>query len=487
MATGTRDGFIIFGDLHKIGAYLDELCTRGLAPLVIAPSGASSLARRAASMLDATDHPFADIAEVSLRAGGDLSGIIDQVELWSRKYEITGLLVAAEVYVEAGAVLCDLLGLPGVGLRASRVCRNKWLQRRYLAAWSPASVLVAGARNSGAAVGKAESDQAFRAAQRACAELRDRFPVVVKPLTLESSIGVQLVTDEESLVRTIGELTADEELLVEERVTGREFNVDAIVIEGEPIATLITQKGTNEDETDFFCELIHTTPPTNVSETEAQAIADAHVAVIRRLAFETGMAHGEYRLAPDGRIVLMEIAARPPGDACLPLYELATGNAIEPVLIDAALGRPTDYSPVAHRRARQVYFEHTPGRLSDVRLDWPDVDGPRWLAETTAIWPTVSPSPRDAPAELRELLVLKRRGERLQPLTDSSTRAVTAIFDAPLDADIDAVEADVRDAVTISIDIEGDEDVQSDPTSAKGSRVMSLNGASAPRAYEGKA
>jgi hypothetical protein len=73
------------------------------------------------------------------------------------------------------------------------------------------------------------------------------------------------------------------------------------------------------------------------------------------------------------------------------------------------------------------------------------------VAETTGLWPTVRPADRTAAADLRELLVLKKRNEPLLSITESSTRAVTALFDAPLDADIDAVEARVRKAVTIDI------------------------------------
>src|SRR5690606_34948039 len=136
---------------------------------------------------------------------------------------------------------------------------------------------------------------------------------------------------------------------------GREFNVDAIVVDGEPVYCAITQKGTNEDTTRFFAELIHTLPPTNLTEAETQKVMDTHCAVVRHLGFGTGMAHAEYRVTPDGEVVLMEIAARPPGDACLHLYHLTTGRPIEGALIEAALGHPVSY-PRPARRARQVYF-----------------------------------------------------------------------------------------------------------------------------------
>ncbi|WP_158255779.1 acetyl-CoA carboxylase biotin carboxylase subunit family protein [Amycolatopsis sp. BJA-103] len=397
--------------------------------LAISQPRGSAMVQRGLELLGTEGHPFAGLADVALHDGGDLSGIVDQASRWARDFEITGVLVAAEVYVEAGQQICDLLELPGVGMRAARVCRNKLLQRRYLPEWSPKSVLVSERTGSATYDGP--------------------FPAAVKPLDRESSIGVRVVHDASALAGILEELAPGSRLLVEERVVGREYNVDSIVLAGEPIVTLLTQKGTNEESTEFFVELVHTTPPVNLDERETDLISEAQRAVVERLDFDTGFAHAEYRLTEDGRVVLMEIAARAPGDACLPLYHLATGQAIEPVLIDAAMGLPTGYKASFRRRGRQVYFVHTPGTLLDVRTEGTNRVRPRWLADTTGIWPPLRPVGEQAPATLHELFVLKKRGDLLAPITESSNRAVTAIFDAPLDEDIDIIEARIRRSVTI--------------------------------------
>ncbi|MFJ7213640.1 acetyl-CoA carboxylase biotin carboxylase subunit family protein [Amycolatopsis sp. NPDC098790] len=427
--TGKTRGFIVLSDLSKIGPYLTDLRARGIAVLAVSQPRGSVMVQRGLELLGTAGHPFSELADVALLDGGDLSGIVDQASRWTADYDITGVLVAAEVYVEAGQVISDLLGLPGPGMRAARVCRNKLLQRRYLAEWSPKSVLVS--------------------APATTAGYDGPFPAAVKPLDRESSIGVRLVDNAAALAAIVEALAPGSRILVEERVRGREYNVDSIVLEGKPIVTLLTQKGTNENSTEFFVELVHTTPPANLDEREAGLIADAQHGVVDRLAFETGFAHAEYRLTDDGRVVLMEIAARAPGDACLPLYHLATGQAVEPVLIDAAMGHATGYPPAFRRRGRQVYFDHAPGTLLDVHAEGTGEVRPRWLADTTGIWPPLRPVDEHAPAKLHELFVLKKRGDRLLPITESSSRAVTAIFDAPLDVDIDAVEAEVRRAVTI--------------------------------------
>ncbi|MCB5910430.1 ATP-grasp domain-containing protein [Streptomyces pinistramenti] len=440
-----QSAFIIFSDLSKIGPYLTELRARGLAVLAVSQKQGSAMVQRGIGLLGKPDHPFAGITDVSLRDAEDLSGIADQASRWAQDYDIAGVLVGAEVYVEAGQTVSDLLGLPAPGWRASRVCRNKLLQRRYLDEWSPKSVLI---------TGPAADAGRPRAAQ--LAEHYDGpFPAAVKPLDRESSIGVRVVEDTPALIDAIAELDPGSRLLVEERVQGREYNVDSLVVDGKPLVTMLTQKGTNEDSTAYFVELIHTTPPDNLDDRETGLIVDAQHGVIQRLAFENGFAHAEYRIDDDGRVALMEIAARAPGDACLHLYHLSTGQAVEPVLIDIAMGRPTDYQAVFRRRGRQVYFAHTPGILRDVTADGLEGTTPRWLADTTGIWPALAPVDEHAPATVHELFVLKPRGDELFPLTESSNRAVTAIFDAPLDADIDAEEARIRQAVTIDTDPTG--------------------------------
>ncbi|MFJ9697292.1 acetyl-CoA carboxylase biotin carboxylase subunit family protein [Kitasatospora sp. NPDC101183] len=439
-AGAQQPAFIIFSDLSKIGPSLTELRERGFAVLAVSQKQGSAMVQKGIELLGTPGHPFADLAEVSLRDATDISGIADQASRWAGRYDVRGVLVNAEVYVDAGQVVADMLGLPNPGWRASTVCRNKLLQRRYLSAWSPVSVLVT--VPAGGVANRSE-------AQELASEYTGPFPVAIKPLDRESSIGVRVLENGSALADALAAQAPGSRLLVEERVRGREFNVDTLVGDGKPIVTLLTQKGTNEDSTEFFVELVHTTPPANLSEHETALITEAQLAVVDRLGFENGYAHAEYRITDDGRVLLMEIAARAPGDGCLHLYHLATGRPVEPVLIDIALGRPTEYPAVFRRRGRQVYFEHTPGVLRDVETQGLGGITPRWLADTTGIWPELTAAEANAPATVHELFVIKPRGFVLERLTESSNRAVTAIFDVPIDGDIDAEEARIRRAVTI--------------------------------------
>lgn len=429
-----RRAFVLMGDPPKVGSYLADLRSRELAILMVVGPSRSDLDQASRAFLDVPGHPFSVIDETAHLKGDDLAGIVDRVRRWSDDYSIAGIFGASAVFAEAAAIVADGMGLPGVGLRAAHVCRDKLLQRLYLRAWSPESRLVTAE----------SSDEAVEWAAGS-------LPVVVKPLHLSSSIGVRRFDDAGALARHVARLGPGDRLLIEPRVNGREYNVDIITVKGCQVFSAVTQKGTNEGNTPFFAELIHTLPPGNLNERENERLLRTAGEVVRHLQFETGWAHAEYRLNEAGEPVLMEIAARPPGDGCMALFHLATGRPLESLLVEAALGNDDIVYPEPRRRARQIYFDHPPGVLRDVTVDWPSDVAPRWLCEA-GIWPPPRPLPRHAPPTLHEVMAQKEQGAILRPIADSGHRAVTALFDAPLDADIDLLEARVRDAVALHVE-----------------------------------
>jgi biotin carboxylase len=434
---GRLPAFLLFGDLYKLGPYLTALRGRQLRILTITTIAESALERHAARCVDDPAHELAAIDAVRFAAAGDDVAVLDQIQQWSEAYDIRALFSAGESFVTTAGLVADLLGLPGVGLRAARVCRDKYLQRRYLAPWSPRSRLIPPDRrnDAGALVGGG-------------------YPMVVKPPHLYSSIGVREVHDEAELTVALESFRSDQPVLVEERVVGREVSVESLVRDGTVVFESITQKATNEDSTHHFVELVHSMPCASLSNVERERVLATNRAVLARLRFEYGMTHAEYRVAEDGRVLVMEVAARPPGGGVMALYQLATADSMEAAIVALALGEPVRY-PALTRHARQIYLEHGPGVLNDVVVDgFPDVQ-PLWLPET-AIWP--SPPAGDAAegAALRTVVVLKPRGEPLSyPMVEASDRAVTVLLDAPSLAELDNVDRRVRAAVRLKVGATG--------------------------------
>ncbi len=427
-------GFILlggFGVICRNPQYLEDLRSRGLRILLITPEKwrGETLARTGDSA-----HPASAIEDVafvmgSMQAEGSFTaGVIACACWWRERYDIVGVYAVGEILVEETGLLADALGVPSPGLRASRICRKKYLQRWHLDEWSPASTVVPAGERS------------------AFDTTAVRFPAIVKPAARHSSSGVSVVTGPEELNAALTAFPPGENVLVEERIVGQEFSVETLVQGGRTVFASVTTKETTESVSNSFVELSHSVPCALPSA--ASALLDANHKMLDRLGFENGIAHSEWRLTADGRPHLMEVAARTPGDGLLALYHLATGEPLEPHIIRVALGEPTSYPPL-RRYTRQVYLDHEPGVLSDVVLHWPGVE-PVWAGED-GVWPEIAPGRPNDPPTLRSVLVLQERGSVLRPLRDSDDRAVTFFIDAATPEELDALEQSVRKCLDIQI------------------------------------
>ncbi|MGC5030972.1 ATP-grasp domain-containing protein [Micromonospora sp. DT229] len=416
---------------------LAELARRGLGVLVLCPD----TSRAQVEAVLSRPGPAADlITEVAYAAGAmDRESsfnpdVLAVMQDWRERYEVTGLYAMEESLVEPSGLAADMLGLPSPGLRASRACRSKYLQRCYLPELSPPSLTVPAHR-------------------RATVDLHAlKYPVVVKPTARHASSGVLAANCPEAVADLLGDYPCHETLLIEQRVEGQEFSVESLVQHGQVRFAAVTRKETTETHGRTFVELSHTilAGPVRIAGREVgDLLTEANQRVLTDLAFEDGVTHSEWRVTEAGEPVLMEIAARTPGDGISLLYHLACGVPLEAPVIGIALGEQTDY-PRPRRWARQVYLEHRPGVLRDVTIDWPD-EQVRWIGEAD-LWPTVRPGEPGDPPTLRAVLALKPPGTELSPLTCSDDRAVTFLIDADDEADLNRLEEQVRAAITLTIE-----------------------------------
>ena len=432
MSQTKPEAFILTGAfcvICKHSRSLAELADRGLKILVIT---AAMWRDQALTCMKDIDHPASAIDDIVF-VEGDLgvegsftAGTISAAQAWKQKYTIVGALAAGETLVEATGLLADALELPTPGLRATRACRSKYLQRWYLSEFSPSSVVVPAA----------ERDSFDWS--------RVQFPAVVKPASRHSSAGVVTVRDSAELLDQVATYPPHEIILVEQRIVGQEFSVESLVQDEKVIFASVTRKETTESFDRTFVELAHSVPHSNSEEHDV--LIGANQRMLELLAFENGIAHSEWRLDGEGRPYLMEVAARTPGDGLMALYQLAAGASLEPQIISVALGEPASY-PALLRYTRQVYLDHEPGILDHVTVDWPDVQ-PKWLGDKN-LWPQIPLGKLDDPPTLRAVLVLKDRGSELDSLRSSEDRAVTFFIDAASPQELDDLEQKVRGAVKI--------------------------------------
>ncbi|SQD97620.1 Putative biotin carboxylase [Parafrankia sp. Ea1.12] len=341
---------------------------------------------------------------------------------WGEEYAVRGVYGAVEEFVTAAAVAADILGLPGAGVRAGMVARNKFLQRGYFPALSP--------RWQHHTAGEPPPSPAGR--------------TVVKALDRHGGQGIHLADSPAALARALEAFDAGTALLVEAVADGIDINVDSLVHEGEAVFTNVSQEPPCPPGKNFL-EMGYTIPANAVSMAGADAVRVANQKIVDILGIGSGMIHAEYRMPPGGSPVLIEFAVRNPGDGLLPMYQLSTGIPLEHQILRAMMGERPEYSTPT-RPVRQVFFEHEAGVLDGVAVKGFDVD-PTYIPLQSHFDPV---SPARGAATLHRVEIEWAPGAVLPPLRRGADRLGSFLIEANGIDELDALERAVRQALVVT-------------------------------------
>ncbi|HEV2639543.1 MAG TPA: ATP-grasp domain-containing protein [Actinocrinis sp.] len=265
---------------------------------------------------------------------------------------VAAILPGLEYGVVGAAALAEARGLPGAGLAAARILRDKASLRQ--------------AADRGALAQPAWREVA------AAQDVRDfvRGPYVLKPGNRQASIGVQLLDESDDIdaawARTVGTVeplmlapgAAPPRYLVEFRLHGPEVSIEALVHQGDILFSNVTAKAVLPGR--HPVELGHTVPAAldpDVTERLNAALA----VLVAATGFASGTLHSEWILV-DGVPHLVECAGRLPGDEIVPLIDLAYGGSLVADLLAVLSGRPPTRPPAAGRGAA-VHFLTAPSGL----------------------------------------------------------------------------------------------------------------------------
>lgn len=164
------------------------------------------------------------------------------------------------------------------------------------------------------------------------------YPLIVKPSDRSGSLGVTKVLTPEELAPAVEKaisVSFKKQAMVEEFIEGREISVEFISYKGTHYPLQITDKVTTEAP--HFVELEHHQPSILPDEMFAK-IYDITKAALNALGLTNGASHAEYKITPEGRIVVMEIGGRMGGDFIgSDLVRLSTGYDFVKGVIEVAL------------------------------------------------------------------------------------------------------------------------------------------------------
>ena len=270
---------------------------------------------------DAPGLQEADIAKVVDFA--DAAAVIKA----TAKLKIDGVLtVSADRAVPIVAAVAEARGLPGIGVETAHLMTNKIAMRRELA-------------EAGVPQPRFAALRTISETRRAAEEVG--FPSVLKPADSGGQRGVFRV---ESLDEIHGHLheavlaSPTGEAILEEFVDGTEMNGIVIARDGH-VEPLTLSDRLRPPGVGFGVGWIHVYPATvygdQLAESERVATHTVHA-----LGLRTGIAFPQLIAAPDGRVVVVECAARIPGGQMADLVRHATGVDLVEVQIRMALGDP---------------------------------------------------------------------------------------------------------------------------------------------------
>ena len=261
----------------------------------------------------------ADVAEVV-----DFSDV-DAVVRVGRRHAVDGVLtISADRAVPVVAAVAEALGLPGIGTETAYVMTQKIAMRRVLAEAGVPQPRFAAVRNV---------HEGYAALERV------GLPAVLKPADSGGQRGVfrlDSVDDLEAHLHAALAESPTDEAIVEEYVEALELNGLVVVRNGESVPLTLSDR-LRPPGVGFGVGWIHVYPATIFGDQleEAERVA---VHAVHALGLENGIAFPQLLATDDGRVLVIEVAARIPGGQMADLARHATGVDLVEVALRQALG-----------------------------------------------------------------------------------------------------------------------------------------------------
>jgi biotin carboxylase len=265
-------------------------------------------------------------------ASFEQSVILEAAKKLHQQQPLDGVIAGVEFLVAETAFVAEQLGLPGLNAEHAAQVRNKAQMREVLQANNLRSPRFA---------------KVFLATELEKAAETVGFPAVVKPVNMAGSFGVVRVDDMTNLLAAYEDIVTDKdglfdhkaskEVLIEEMLIGTEYCVDGYVTQDGTITAFEFVK-VELGQQPYFQEIGYTVYRPEDLDC-ASALAEYITEVVKAMGITIGPFHSEVMLTKDGP-VLIEIAARLPGDRLPIMSEQATGISFATCALAATLGMP---------------------------------------------------------------------------------------------------------------------------------------------------
>jgi biotin carboxylase len=296
---------------------------------------------------DAAGFAVADVGEqVDFSALEQLVGV-------GRAHEVDGVLtISADRAVPVVAAVAERLGLPGIGSETAHRMTNKVAMRRTLA-------------EAGVPQPRFAAIRRLNEADAALAEVG--LPAVLKPADSGGQRGLFRIESRDDLERHLHAALAEsptQEAILEEFVDGLELNGLALARDGD-VTLLTLSDRLRPPGAGFGVGWIHVYPSSLFADAleEAERVATSSV---RALGLRDGVSFPQLLAADDGRVLVVEVAARIPGGQMADLARHAIGVDVVEIALRQALGEDVPEELVTRQFDRPLairFLTASPGPL----------------------------------------------------------------------------------------------------------------------------
>jgi hypothetical protein len=280
--------------------------------------------------------------------------ITHAVSFLARTRSIDGIVALDDYDVETAAALREHLRLPGLGISAAKLFRDKLAMR---------------VRAHEAQIRVPEFVHLLNHEKVADFMARVSPPWVLKPRSEAGSMGIKKVYHSDEVWAQIEQLGDRQSyFLLEQFVAGDVYHVDSVVWNGEVVFAAAHRYGLPPMMV-YQGGGVFVTSTLPYGSQERQEVVEINRAVLGAMGIQHGVTHAEFiRSQADGRFYFLEVAARVGGASVDILVEQATGINpwVEWARLEIAQLRGEVYSPP------QVRQEYAGLLVSLARQEWPD-------------------------------------------------------------------------------------------------------------------
>jgi biotin carboxylase len=283
---------------------------------------------------------------------------VDAVLKATARLKLDGVLtVSADRAVPVVAAVAEARRLPGIGVQTAHLMTHKVAMRRRLA-------------EAGVPQPRFAAIRSLSERHRAAHEVG--FPAVLKPADSGGQRGVfrvESLDDVEAHLHEALIASPTGEAILEEFVDGIEMNGIVVARDGEAIPLTLSDR-LRPPGIGFGVGWIHVYPATAFGD-QLELSERVATHTVHALGLRTGIAFPQLIAARDGRVVVVECAARIPGGQMADLVRFAVGVDLVEVQVRMALGeelpdelvRPRFSQPLAIR-----FLTASPGPLPTGRV-----------------------------------------------------------------------------------------------------------------------